>query len=99
GPPCVQPGGPPLYAGALGPKATARAARWATGISGFSLSLDVGEIGHAVGMATTAWADAGRTEAPRYTVACFVALGDDAPAILRRFTREYLAIFGDEFAG
>ncbi len=94
----MQPGGPALYAGALGPKATARAAQWATGISGFSLSLDVGEIGRAVEMATTAWRDAGRHESPRYVVACFFALGSNASETLRRFTHEYLAIFGDDFA-
>ena len=44
GPPTVQPGGPDLYSGALGPLATARAARWARGITGFSLNLDVDEI-------------------------------------------------------
>jgi alkanesulfonate monooxygenase SsuD/methylene tetrahydromethanopterin reductase-like flavin-dependent oxidoreductase (luciferase family) len=31
GPPPVQPGGPPLVAGAFGPKGIARAARWAVG--------------------------------------------------------------------
>jgi alkanesulfonate monooxygenase SsuD/methylene tetrahydromethanopterin reductase-like flavin-dependent oxidoreductase (luciferase family) len=34
GPPPVQPGGPPLIAGALGPKAIGRAARWADGVDG-----------------------------------------------------------------
>jgi alkanesulfonate monooxygenase SsuD/methylene tetrahydromethanopterin reductase-like flavin-dependent oxidoreductase (luciferase family) len=33
GPPPVQPGGPPLLAGVLGPKAVARAARWAHGVN------------------------------------------------------------------
>src|ERR671922_156315 len=32
GPPPVQPGGPPLVAGVMGPKALARAARWAAGV-------------------------------------------------------------------
>src|SRR5580692_73506 len=32
GPPPVQPGGPPLVAGVMGPKALARAARWAIGV-------------------------------------------------------------------
>ena len=34
GPPPVQPGGPPLIAGVMGPKAIARAARWADGVDG-----------------------------------------------------------------
>ena len=32
GPPPVQPGGPPLVAGVMGPKALARAAQWAVGV-------------------------------------------------------------------
>ncbi|MDX6276874.1 MAG: hypothetical protein QOJ72_1002, partial [Nocardioidaceae bacterium] len=44
GPTPLQPGGPKLLAGAMGPKAMRRAARWADGISGFSISGDAGEI-------------------------------------------------------
>ncbi|MDH3706786.1 MAG: LLM class flavin-dependent oxidoreductase [Acidimicrobiia bacterium] len=100
GPAVVQPGGPPLYAGALGPKATARAAAWADGISGFSLGLDGTEIANAVALARSVWADHGRVEPPRFVVACFAVAGvADGPAVLSSFTRSYMAIFGDEFAG
>lgn len=98
GPPCVQPGGPPLYAGAMGPKAMARAARWAEGISGFSMSLDPTEVRDAASMAADAWSAAGREAPPRLRVACFYALGPDAPAVLERFANEYLAIFGTAIA-
>lgn len=99
GPPPAQPGGPALYAGALGPKATRRAAAWATGISGFSLSLDAGEIQNATTLARQVWIDAGRTEPPRFVVACFAAVGvDEADVTLKEFTRQYMAIFGDEWA-
>ncbi len=37
GPAPVQKGGPPILAGALGPKSMARAARWADGVTGFSI--------------------------------------------------------------
>lgn len=103
GPPPVQPGGPPLYAGALGPKSMARAARWATGISGFNLSLDPDEIGGAAVMAHEAWENEGREDRPRLVIACFYVLnpaGDAAAAsTLARFTYEYLEIFGEDFAG
>lgn len=33
----VQAGGPPLWSGSLGPKGMARAARWAEGVTGFSI--------------------------------------------------------------
>ncbi|MGI9604472.1 MAG: LLM class flavin-dependent oxidoreductase [Acidimicrobiales bacterium] len=99
GPPVVQSGGPPLYAGALGPKATARAAAWATGISGFSLSLDPGEITNATTLARSVWEAHGRTEPPRFVVACFAVLGvADADQVLSSFTRDYMAIFGDDWA-
>lgn len=94
GPVVVQYGGPPLYAGALGPRATRRAANWATGVTGFSLNLDVGEINAAIAMARAAWADAGRTDRPRFVTACFYALGPHAPETLRSFTAAYFTIFG-----
>lgn len=94
----MQPGWPPLYAGVLGPKAAARAARWAVGITGFSLNLDVDEIERAIRMADHAWRDAGRPEPPRFLTACFFALGDDADVVLRRFTHAYFRVFGDEIA-
>ena len=37
GPPPVQPGGPPIFTSARGPKAVARAVRWARGFTGASL--------------------------------------------------------------
>jgi alkanesulfonate monooxygenase SsuD/methylene tetrahydromethanopterin reductase-like flavin-dependent oxidoreductase (luciferase family) len=99
GPAPVQAGGPPLYAGALGPKAMARAARWAVGISSFSLNLDVAEIRHAIDLARGAWETAGRPERPRFAVACFFALGDDAaPSTLAEFSRAYFEVFGAPFA-
>lgn len=99
GPPCVQAGGPPLLAGAMGPKAMARAAVWADGVSGFSLTADAGEMAASVQGARNAWADAGRTEAPRVVSGCFYALGvEDPRSVLAAFTQEYLEIFGRGFA-
>ena len=99
GPPVVQVGGPPLYAGALGPKATARAAAWAHGISGFSLSLDPVEITNAASLARSVWAEHGHVEPPRFVVACFAVVGvPDASTVLSSFTRSYMEIFGDEWA-
>jgi alkanesulfonate monooxygenase SsuD/methylene tetrahydromethanopterin reductase-like flavin-dependent oxidoreductase (luciferase family) len=99
GPPPVQPGGPPLLAGAMGPKALARAAAWADGISGFSLGADPGELKGAADAAERAWAAAGRDERPRLVSGCFFALGlDDAPEVLAAFAYEYLAVFGERAA-
>lgn len=95
GPPPVQPGGPPILAGAMGPKALARAARWADGVSGFSLAADRHEMARANEAACRAWVDAGRDVPPRVVSGCFCVLGGDDPeGRLRAFTTEYLAIYG-----
>jgi alkanesulfonate monooxygenase SsuD/methylene tetrahydromethanopterin reductase-like flavin-dependent oxidoreductase (luciferase family) len=99
GPTCVQPGGPPLLAGAMGPKALARAARWADGVSGFALTADPQEMAAAVTATNRAWTEAGRTEAPTVVSGCFYTLAiDEAEATLQDFTTDYLEIFGHRFA-
>lgn len=99
GPACVQPGGPPLLAGAMGPKALARAARWADGVSGFALTADPNEMRAAVAATNRAWTEAGRAEAPTVVSGCFYTLGiEEAEATLRGFTYDYLEIFGPRFA-
>ncbi len=99
GPACVQSGGPPILAGAMGPKALARAAQWADGVSGFSIDANADGMASAAVAARQAWADAGRTEAPRIVTGCFYTLGVDEPhEVLRGFTYDYLEIFGREFA-
>ena len=97
GPPVVQQPAPPLYAGALGPKSLRRAARWASGVSGFSFGLDVDEISSLCRAVDEAWRDVGAdafVDRPRVVVGCFVVLGADAPAKLELFTYEYLEVFG-----
>jgi alkanesulfonate monooxygenase SsuD/methylene tetrahydromethanopterin reductase-like flavin-dependent oxidoreductase (luciferase family) len=99
GPACVQPGGPAILAGAMGPKAMARAARWADGISGFSIPGDAEEIARTGELADRCWAEAGRTTRPRKVSGCFVALGvPDAPGVLHAFTARYLGFLGPELA-
>lgn len=99
GPVPVQPGGPPLFSGAMGPKAIARSARWASGIAGFVLDPLGEDVAGTFARIEQAWADAGRTERPRHTTSFWYALGDDAAARLESYARRYLGIFGDELAG
>ncbi|MFM7509225.1 MAG: LLM class flavin-dependent oxidoreductase [Actinomycetota bacterium] len=95
GPVPVQHGGPPILAGAMGPKALARAAAWADGISGFALTADGDEMAAAVTAAHEAWDAAGRSEPPRVISGCFAVLGTgDDQGVLQAFTYDYLAIFG-----
>jgi len=101
GPGVVQPGGPPLYAGATGPRSLRRCARWAVGVSGFSFGLDAGEVAGAVADARAAWSDVGAPAPPRIVVGCFFVLSDDdtsAAEELATFTYEYLEVFGERAA-
>jgi len=91
----------PILAGAMGPKAMARAAQWADGVSGFSVSGTVSEMAANFRLAEQAWTDAGRTTPPRRVSGCFYVLDEDdgrAEATLGAFARRYLAIFGTEIA-
>ena len=98
GPAPVQAGGPPLYSGALGPKAIARSARWADGICGFVLD-PIGDDHRATfERIEQAWSEAGRAERPRHVTSFWYALGEGAQARLSDYARGYLAIFGADAA-
>lgn len=99
GPPTIQPNGPVILSGAMGPKAMRRAARWADGISGFSIAGDAGEIAAVNQRAVTAWREAGRHTPPMKVNGCFVAIGvDDSAAVLHSFATRYLSFLGPELA-
>ena len=99
GPAPHTPGGPPLWAAAMGPKSMARAARWADGVTGFSIGSDPDEIARGNRLALDAWEAEGRTDRPRLVSGSFYLLGGpDADAELTQFARAYLAVFGDRAA-
>lgn len=101
GPAPVQAGGPPILAGALGPKSMARAARWADGVTGFSVAGVADEMAATFRLAEQAWHEAGRGDAPRRVSGCFYLLGADdgvARDDLCAFTARYLGVFGAAFA-
>jgi alkanesulfonate monooxygenase SsuD/methylene tetrahydromethanopterin reductase-like flavin-dependent oxidoreductase (luciferase family) len=95
GPPPLQAGGPPLYAGAMGPKAIRRAAAWADGIYGFSVNASVEPVREQFRLARAAWEEAGRETPPRLMNGFWYSLADDAPAKLARYVVEYLKIAGE----
>jgi hypothetical protein len=79
----------------------ARAARWADGVSGFSIGGDVAEMAAGFHLAEQAGVDAGRKTPPRKVNGCFYVLdGDDdrAHATLQAFVERYLRIFGEDVA-
>lgn len=99
GPAPHTPGGPPIWAAAMGPKSMARAARWADGVTGFSIAADPEEIARGNRLALEAWEAAGRAERPRLVSGSFYLLGGSgASADLKRFARAYLAVFGERAA-
>lgn len=98
GPAPLQPGGPRVLASAMGPKSLARAARWADGISGFTLLGDPAEVDRSFRAAEAAWVEAGRAERPRLVTGSFVALGPGAEETLRTFAAAYLEVFSPELA-
>lgn len=95
GPTPVQPGGPPLLAGAMGPKAIRRAAAWADGIYGWSMDASAGPVKQQFDLARAAWSAAGRRERPRLVTGFWFSLADDAPAKLRAYVHEYLRVAGE----
>ena len=97
GPEPIQPGGPPLIAGALGPKAIARAAVWAHGVDGaWTLDGATEPVRAAFDTIEQAWNDAGRHERPHLSTSIWCAIGPDAESQLRTYAYNYLKVFGEE---
>lgn len=100
GPSPFQEDGPPLVAGAMGPKSIARAARWAVGVDDGStvFGIDPTATEIAFERIRLAWRDAGRSEAPHISASLWYALGEGAESRLRDYGYSYMRIFGDEVA-
>lgn len=98
GPAPLQAGGPPILASAMGPKSLARAAKWAAGVSGFTLLGDAAESARLFRATENAWRAADRADRPRLVTGSFVALGPDAASTLRDFAAAYLHVFSPALA-
>lgn len=98
GPPPVQAGGPPFVAGAMGPKALARAAKWAIGVDDGStvFGIDPAATEAAFTRIREAWSAEGRTDAPHISASLWYALGDDAQQRLYDYGYSYMKIFGED---
>jgi len=79
GPSPVQKGGPDLLVGTMGPKTVRSAAKWADGLAGTTLDLDVDKVSALYEIARRSWADAGKPP-PRLTTSFWFALGPEASA-------------------
>jgi alkanesulfonate monooxygenase SsuD/methylene tetrahydromethanopterin reductase-like flavin-dependent oxidoreductase (luciferase family) len=91
GPAPVQPGGPPLLVGTIGPKTLRSAAAWADGLAGTTLDLDVAKQNELFDVARHAWSDAGRAK-PHLATSFWFALGsvDEARRQVHRHLRRYM---------
>jgi alkanesulfonate monooxygenase SsuD/methylene tetrahydromethanopterin reductase-like flavin-dependent oxidoreductase (luciferase family) len=100
GPPPLQAGGPPLVAGVMGPKALARAARWASGVDDGSAiaAIDAGALAAQRARVVAAWSAAGRQETPTFSTSLWYGLGPQAKEQLGQYVFEYMKIFGETFA-
>lgn len=98
GPAPLQSGGPPIFASAMGPLSTARAARWADGNMGFTLGPNTDDHEATFGAVRDAWTAAGRTRAPWISTSFFYSLDPDAGRVLHDYAFRYLRVFGDEAA-
>jgi len=98
GPAPLQAGGPPIYASAMGPKSTARAAVWADGNMGFTLAPNTDD--HVAGFQSIrdAWSAAGRSTTPRLSTSFWYSLDPDAGTVLHDYAYRYLKVFGHEGA-
>ncbi len=90
GPSPARPGGPPILAGALGPRAARHAAAWADGLCGFSWGPSVDEVAAGFEGFRKAWSDAGRDGEPVLSTGFWYALGPGAREQLTGHLRRYL---------
>ena len=86
----------PVYAGAMGPKAIARASAWADGVYGASMLGD--REGHQAifDMAKAAWRERGRTDKPYLIGSFWCSLSPDAEADLKSYIYNYMRYMGDD---
>lgn len=91
GPAPLQPGGPPLLVGTIGPKTVRSAAAWADGLAGTTLDLDAAKQNELFDVARTAWAEAGKPK-PHLATSFWFALGtaEDARQQMHQHLRRYM---------
>jgi alkanesulfonate monooxygenase SsuD/methylene tetrahydromethanopterin reductase-like flavin-dependent oxidoreductase (luciferase family) len=98
GPSPVQAAGPPILAGAMGPKAIARASHWADGIYGFTMNGNPAPAAGWFRLADSAWESAERAQRPRRVAGFWFSLADDADARLKQYVYDYLKILSPDAA-
>lgn len=98
GPQLVQPGGPPILAGVMGPKAIKRAARWADGVYSWSGNGVAKEMEVQQARIVSAWEDAGRDEPPERVAGFWYSLAPNADEKLKAYVYKYIRAIGESAA-
>lgn len=98
GPRPRQHNGPPILAGAMGPKAIARAAQWADGLYSFSMNGSKQETEDMFQMGRECWQQAGRQTAPYLMGGFWYCLADNAEQQLKEYVYQYLKVLGKSLA-
>jgi alkanesulfonate monooxygenase SsuD/methylene tetrahydromethanopterin reductase-like flavin-dependent oxidoreductase (luciferase family) len=79
----------------MGPKAIARASRWAQGIYAFTMNGDTAPVEQWYRVADEAWQEAGRDERPQRVTGFWYSLADDGQARLEKYVYDYLKVLGE----
>jgi alkanesulfonate monooxygenase SsuD/methylene tetrahydromethanopterin reductase-like flavin-dependent oxidoreductase (luciferase family) len=95
GPRLVQPGGPPILAGVMGPKAIARAARWADGVYSWSGNGVAKEMETQQRRVVAAWDAAGRSAPPERVAGFWYSLAPNADQKLKDYVYKYIKVMGE----
>jgi alkanesulfonate monooxygenase SsuD/methylene tetrahydromethanopterin reductase-like flavin-dependent oxidoreductase (luciferase family) len=95
GPRLVQPGGPPILAGVMGPKAIKRAAHWADGVYSWSGNGVAKEMEEQQARVVSAWEDAGRDEPPERVAGFWYSLAPNADEKLKAYVYKYIRAIGE----
>jgi len=98
GPRPVQAGGPPILAGAMGPKAIARASKWADGLYSFSMNGSKTETEQMFEAGRETWQQSGRESSPFLMGGFWYCLADDAEQQLKEYVYNYLKVLGNDMA-
>ena len=96
GPSPLQPGGPQLLVGTIGPKTVRSASAWAAGLTGTTLDLDVDKQNALYDVARNAWAEAGKPK-PHLATSFWFGLGDGGRDQVHRHLRRYMNWIPAEF--
>ena len=95
GPAVVQPGGPPILAGVMGPKGIARAAKWADGYYSWSGNGQRDEIARQLELIDAAWSEAGREGRPERVAGFWYSLAPNAQERLEAYVYKYIRVIGE----